>query len=654
MKTTQSLTNDSTYSTLGRSGGELVLRVIGNSNQPELVRINSPKCSIGSADACTIRLNGAGIKAVHFIILRGPTETVVRRWAEDVYLNGKIFEDASLVPGDVLTFANIRVEVICDERGRRDSMQHLDLNAETRVEQLSQQTMILNERIRQLESAAATPLGSTTQAELLARLAQVQEAKQELERRIAAQSVRHLEERRQWTCDFERLQALAAKQADSQARQHEDPSPPQQTAEEKAWLERLAELEARQAKFEQTVREFQLHEDQLQQELDQRERELEARAAELERQALELEEQATFRASHVQPLIEVSDEQVAPLLNELDQAPASSANANFSFPSQLSLSDNANPDAEAKELFDTFDDTLEDVTYEDGAAAEFDFEESLTEEGELAPVAAEDSFEEHQDGLVESSEPVRDSEEDISDDDLMTYASQVADQVSDQVIDQQPNQELGDSFLEESVDERPHFDEADITESIPAIDADDDQLESRDWHDGSLVDDEFEPAATDAPAADHVKTADAFDALLGDDPVTEAPTAAEDTSAATQHQNTSSETCMHDEAFVREEEPLRQSPFHYPSAEEASDAQAFAASDPFMAPTQPEDVEPGAAVCRCRRRRDAVAIAGNGRKRRSAIRKINGQPAGRRTRRSRSTRGWLTGRSAARRTYILR
>ena len=49
----------------------LTLRVANGSLQGKIVRLQSAKCTIGSAPGCTLRLRGAGLYPVHCLIVRG-------------------------------------------------------------------------------------------------------------------------------------------------------------------------------------------------------------------------------------------------------------------------------------------------------------------------------------------------------------------------------------------------------------------------------------------------------------------------------------------------------------------------------------------------------------------------------------------------------
>ena len=92
--------------------GQLVLHVCGSTRDGQIIRLRSPKCTVGSGPRCTLRLAAGGVAPLHCLILRGPAGAVVRRWSADTRLNGQAFTDAELVPGDRLSIGSIELEVL--------------------------------------------------------------------------------------------------------------------------------------------------------------------------------------------------------------------------------------------------------------------------------------------------------------------------------------------------------------------------------------------------------------------------------------------------------------------------------------------------------------------------------------------------------------
>ena len=96
----------------GPSSGDLWLRIVGTARAGQVVRLSAPKCTIGSADGCTLRLRAAGVRGVHCLILRGTRGTIARSYAAATRLNGQAFSDAPLVVGDRLKIGPIEMEVL--------------------------------------------------------------------------------------------------------------------------------------------------------------------------------------------------------------------------------------------------------------------------------------------------------------------------------------------------------------------------------------------------------------------------------------------------------------------------------------------------------------------------------------------------------------
>ena len=92
--------------------GDLVLRVRGTKHDGQLLRLRSPKCTIGSGPNCTLRLHGRSISGVHCLILRGPNGQNIRSWSPDTLLNGRPFTEAPLAIGDCLNIGALQFEIV--------------------------------------------------------------------------------------------------------------------------------------------------------------------------------------------------------------------------------------------------------------------------------------------------------------------------------------------------------------------------------------------------------------------------------------------------------------------------------------------------------------------------------------------------------------
>src|SRR4029079_12560867 len=94
------------------NAGDMTLRVHAPKHAPREVRIRSPKCTIGSAAGCTLRLRARGVGGLHCWILRGAQGSVVRRLHGSTSLNGAQFDEAPMKIGDRLRIGPVELEII--------------------------------------------------------------------------------------------------------------------------------------------------------------------------------------------------------------------------------------------------------------------------------------------------------------------------------------------------------------------------------------------------------------------------------------------------------------------------------------------------------------------------------------------------------------
>jgi hypothetical protein len=92
--------------------GEMCLRITSPGRDPQVARLAAPKCTIGSARGCTLRLRARGIRPIECLILRTSQAAAVRAWAPGVRLNGAELGDARLDVGDTLVIGPVELEVL--------------------------------------------------------------------------------------------------------------------------------------------------------------------------------------------------------------------------------------------------------------------------------------------------------------------------------------------------------------------------------------------------------------------------------------------------------------------------------------------------------------------------------------------------------------
>jgi Inner membrane component of T3SS, cytoplasmic domain len=161
---------------LGQPSDELALRVSGGPRDGHVVRLASPRCSVGSSDRCTLRLRGPGIRPLHCVILRGAERTVVRRWSPDTLLNGRDFADAPLSVGDQLTIGPILFEIVAADSVSSPPAALRDVAGELPSEPNFAAQQELDRRLEEL---------TLRQAELDARAAELDASARRLDQREA-------------------------------------------------------------------------------------------------------------------------------------------------------------------------------------------------------------------------------------------------------------------------------------------------------------------------------------------------------------------------------------------------------------------------------------------------------------------------------------
>jgi hypothetical protein len=110
--------NDSGASTAQCPSG-MRLRVRLANGAEQLVDLPVGKTTIGSSPRCDVRIEQAGVRPVHLLIVRESNSLSVRSWASDSRLNGVAFQDASIKLGDCLTFAS--TEIVFEGQSRGDT-----------------------------------------------------------------------------------------------------------------------------------------------------------------------------------------------------------------------------------------------------------------------------------------------------------------------------------------------------------------------------------------------------------------------------------------------------------------------------------------------------------------------------------------------------
>jgi hypothetical protein len=76
----------------------------------QLVAVPPGKTTIGSSPRCNVRIQEPGVQPLHCLIVNEAGQLTLRRWAENALLNGRMFNDAPLVPGDCLSLGGVELQ----------------------------------------------------------------------------------------------------------------------------------------------------------------------------------------------------------------------------------------------------------------------------------------------------------------------------------------------------------------------------------------------------------------------------------------------------------------------------------------------------------------------------------------------------------------
>ncbi len=110
----------------GTPAPDLALRIVQSGGQDQMQILPMGQCTVGSSPRCQIQLQSEEVSPLHCLILRGPRETSVTRWAPGVLLNEQQFHNAVVVAGDCLKFGDLELhfEAVPTEqaRGEQDSL----------------------------------------------------------------------------------------------------------------------------------------------------------------------------------------------------------------------------------------------------------------------------------------------------------------------------------------------------------------------------------------------------------------------------------------------------------------------------------------------------------------------------------------------------
>lgn len=258
------------FSPLNAEIDALRFRFHGGPRNGQTVRITADRCTIGSSDDATFRIVRQGVEPVHCQVLRGEGGVVIRRLSENTFLNGELFETASLEPGDILTIGPIDFEVLSNspqsEVVRQDGVSRIADQGEQYAEPVDEAA-----RVAEIEAAATAMAAS--------RVAFV-------ETELESARSRELELTEQWETERTELREqleTAQAEIDNLTSQIE-----QANQREQQNSESLNSLQQRMEEFEEARQREQEEMESLRSELSAKEQEVQLASDEAERKVAEL------------------------------------------------------------------------------------------------------------------------------------------------------------------------------------------------------------------------------------------------------------------------------------------------------------------------------------------------------------------------------
>lgn len=299
--------------------GPLVLRMSGHEWPERVVRLESPKCTIGSDRGCTLQLDVPGVHPVQCLIIRGRRRTVVRRWSPNTLLNGSVFVDAELRQGDRLGIGPIEMEVLeanpLPERPQPPKSQEIQ-NTPANHNITRQLNLARREGRRRAKGLLAELRGARNEIKQLR--GQLDEQHQQIESRRAVLEERQRQVERQEAELEEDRRQVEAHRAELDVRQTEFEQHRQQGDQTRRDIEESRHVEHEQipsdASAESTAQtnaaraELEAERERFENEKRQWETEVKAHKNEWERQQHELEEQRRLRnAKHMEVESRLSD-----------------------------------------------------------------------------------------------------------------------------------------------------------------------------------------------------------------------------------------------------------------------------------------------------------------------------------------------------------
>lgn len=105
------------------SGSGIELRVIRDGAPARRLRINATRCTFGSGEGCTVRLDDGSLQPMHAVILREGSRVLLRSHTAAIEINGQLKAEAQLDCGDVFRLGSYRFETLSLPQSPADPIQ---------------------------------------------------------------------------------------------------------------------------------------------------------------------------------------------------------------------------------------------------------------------------------------------------------------------------------------------------------------------------------------------------------------------------------------------------------------------------------------------------------------------------------------------------
>ena len=105
------------------SGSGIELRVIRDGSPARRLRINTARCTFGSAEGCTVRLSDSSLLPLHAVIVRQADRVLIRSESTAIEVNGQPTSESLLACGDVFRLGSYLFETLSLPQAPADSAQ---------------------------------------------------------------------------------------------------------------------------------------------------------------------------------------------------------------------------------------------------------------------------------------------------------------------------------------------------------------------------------------------------------------------------------------------------------------------------------------------------------------------------------------------------